>query len=68
METWTLVLILSGCWFTLFLILVVLVIIVADKRIIARDKMIKQLTKENSHKQQLLDAYGIKEINIGGDE
>ena len=68
MATWVLILILSGCWFMIFLILANAIIIVAEKRIRERDKRIKHLTKENAHKQQLLDAYGIKEITIGGEE
>lgn len=68
METWVLILILSGVWFLLFLTLASGIIIVAEKRIMGRNKVIDQLTKENAHKQELLDAYGIKEIYIGKEE
>lgn len=68
METWVLILILSGIWFLLFLTLASGIIIVAEKRIMGRNKVIDQLTKENAHKQELLDAYGIKEIYIGKEE
>lgn len=68
METWVLIVILSGCWFLIFLALLGGIIIVAEKRIMGRNKVIDQLTKENAHKQALLDAYGIKEIYIGKEE
>lgn len=68
MATWIQLLLVGGCLFLIFLILANAIIIVAEKRIKARDERIEQLTKENDHKQQLLDAYGIKEITIGGEE
>ena len=68
METWLLLTIVGCILAFLFLILANAIIIVAEKRIHKRDEKIRQLEKDNKHKQELIDAYGIKEITIGGEE
>ena len=68
MDFWLQMLILGVVLGMLFITLSGAILIVASSRIQKRDEVIKQLTKENVHKQELLDAYGIKEITIGGDE
>ena len=68
METWKLLLLVGGLLTLLFLALIGGIIITAESRIIKKNEEIRNLKKENAHKQQLLDAYGIKEITIGGDE
>lgn len=68
METWLQMLIFGLVLGMLFLTLSGAILITASNRIQKRDEKIRKLTKENEHKQQLLDAYGIKEITIGGEE
>lgn len=68
METWLQMLIFGLVLGMLFLTLSGAILITASNRIQKRDEKIRKLTKENDHKQRLLDAYGIKEITIGGEE
>ena len=68
METWLQMLIFGLVLGMLFLTLSSAILITASNRIQKRDEKIRKLTKENDHKQRLLDAYGIKEITIGGEE
>lgn len=68
METWKLLLLVGGLLTLLFLTLIGGIIITAESRIIKKNDEICNLKKENKHKQELLDAYGIKEITIGGEE
>ena len=67
METWQLLLLVGGILTLLFIVLTVAILIAADSRIIKKNDEIRNLKKENAHKQALLDAYGIKEITIGGE-
>ena len=48
----------------LFLGLAAALSIKYSESIIKERKKNRELEKDNTHKQQLLDAYGIKEINI----
>lgn len=68
METWLQMLIFGVVLGMLFLTLSGAILITASNRIQKRDEKIRKLTKENEHKQQLLDAYGIKEITIRREE
>lgn len=68
METWLQMLIFGLVLGMLFLTLSSAILITASNRIQKRDEKIRKLTKENDRKQRLLDAYGIKEITIGGEE
>ena len=52
----------------IFLILFGVAVMQFSYRLMVEKQKNRQLEKENKHKQELLDAYGIKEINIGGDE
>ena len=52
----------------MFLILFGVAIMQFSYRLMVEKEKNRQLEKENKHKQELLDAYGIKEINIGGKE
>lgn len=68
MDFWLQMLILGVVLGMLFLTLSGAILITASNRIQKRDEKIRKLTKENDRKQRLLDAYGIKEITIGGEE
>lgn len=68
MDFWLQMLILGVVLGMLFITLSGAILIVASSRIQKRDEKIRKLTKENDRKQRLLDAYGIKEITIGGEE
>ena len=52
----------------LFLILLGVACIKFDYRLTVERHKVEQLEKDNKHKQELLDAYGIKEITIGGED
>lgn len=52
----------------IFLILLSVAIMKFSYRLKIEKDKVRQLEKENKHKQQLLDAYGIKEITIGKED
>lgn len=68
MSTPILILVLSGIYLVISLAVIGAVLIVASKRIKERDLKIKEATKLAKHNQELLDAYGIKEIKIKKEE
>lgn len=68
MPNWLVVVIVVVCVSLIWLALIGALLIKFDKVINAKNKMIKELQKDNIHKQQLLDAYGVKEITISREE
>ena len=48
----------------LFLVLISALTIKYSDSLLKKNAKIRVLEKDNKHKQELLDAYGIKEINI----
>lgn len=67
MDSWLLILIVSLIYLVILCCLVGAVLIVASNRIIKARKERDNALKENKHYQELLNAYGIREINIGKD-
>ena len=65
MPSWLVNLIVATLLVLIFLTLLAIACIKFSYRLSVKNQYIKQLEKENRHKQQLLDAYGIKEIIIG---
>lgn len=68
MPSWLLIVIVASLVTLLYACLVGALLIKFAKVINAKDKIIKELLKDNSHKEQLLNAYGVKEIHIGREE
>ena len=68
MPSWLVNLLTVAILSMLFLIVLVVAVIKFDYRITVERHKVEQLEKENKHKQQLLDAYGIKEIFIEREE
>lgn len=67
MASWLIIVIVSIIYLVLLCGIMGAILIVVSKRIKERDTKIKEITKDLKHSQELLDAYGIKEINIGKD-
>ena len=65
METWVQMLIFNVI---LLGILLIIIIILATKQIIKRNKIIKELRKKNAHLKQICDECGFREITIGGNK
>ena len=68
MDSWLLVLIVSMVWLGIMACIVGAVVIVASNRNAKLRKELKENQKVISHQEQLINAYGIKEIHIGGNE
>ena len=64
MASWLLIVILSSIYLVLFVALSTAIVIVASNRIQKLKNEARQCQKQVKHSQELLDAYGIKEINI----
>lgn len=67
MASWLLILIVSLIYLVILCCLVGAILIVASNRIIKARNERDNALKESKHCQELLNAYGIKEINIGKD-
>ena len=64
MASWLIAVIEASIFVLLLVALGVAIVIVASNRNYKLRKQLQELQKDNRHKQELLDAYGIKEINI----
>ena len=64
MASWLIAVIEASVFVLLLVALGGAIVIVASNRNNKLRKRVLELQKDNTHKQQLLDAYGIKEINI----
>ena len=67
MDSWLMILIVSLVYLVILCCLIGAILIVASNRIIKARKERDNALKENKNYQELLNAYGIKEINIGKD-
>ena len=67
MQFWLINIIVVICLLVLVSCLVGAMLIKFGKTLSAKNQLIKELNKKNAHNEQLLNAYGIKEIKIGGD-
>lgn len=67
MDSWLLILIVSLIYLVILCCLVGAILIVASNRIIKARKERDNALKESKYYQELLNAYGIREINIGKD-
>ena len=67
MQFWLINIIVVICLLVLVSCLVGAMLIKFGKIVSAKNQLIKELNKKNAHNEQLLNAYGIKEIKIGGD-
>ena len=67
MPIWLLIIIISSGLTFIFLTLLAIACIKFDYRLKVERMKVDALLKENKHQAELMNAYGIKEINIGGD-
>ena len=67
MPSIVIVLITIGCVSGIWVSLIGALLIKFGEIVSAKNQLIKELNKKNAHNEQLLNAYGIKEITIGGD-
>ena len=68
MPYWLVNLIVAILMLLIFITILGVMAMLFSYRLTVEKEKNKQLEKENTHKQQLLDAYGIKEINIEREE
>lgn len=68
MASWLLVLVVSMVWLGILVAIIGAVVIVASNRNAKLRKELNENKKVINHQEQLINAYGIKEIQIGGNE
>ena len=68
MPYWLVNLIVAILMLLIFITILGVMAMLFSYRLTVEKEKNKQLEKENNHKQQLLDAYGIKEITIEREE
>ena len=65
MPSWLVNLIVATLLVLIFITLLGVAVMMFSYRLQVEKNKIKQLEKENHHLQQIIDAYGFKEITIG---
>ena len=68
MPYWLVNLIVVVCLVVIFIAILGAMAMLFTYRLNVERNKVDALVKENNHKQELLNAYGIKEIYIGGDD